>query len=125
MTELPAHYEDGKNPAPVNPLANPVPWHQQVYSRIKLLPWWLSYHRGNTSEAVLRERILELGTAKGLNEKWLKKIIRHAVSEFSKKGLGADYYGYHNIDHELEAAYFTLLAATHQNSATKFSLQNI
>jgi len=125
MTELPAHYEDGKNPAPVNPLANPVPWHQQVYSRIKLLPWWLNYHRGNTSEAVLRERILELGTAKGLNEKWLKKIIRHAVSEFSKKGLGADYYGYHNIDHELEAAYFTLLAATHQNSATKFSLQNI
>jgi hypothetical protein len=46
-----------------------------------------------------------------LEKKWVKKIIRHAVSEFSKKGLGQDYYGYHNIDHELEATYFTLLAA--------------
>jgi hypothetical protein len=33
------------------------------------------------------------------------------LSEFSKKGLGFDYYGYHNIDHELEATYFTLLSA--------------
>jgi hypothetical protein len=47
----------------------------------------------------------------GLQDKWLQRIIRHAVSEFSKKGLGSDYYGYHNIDHELEAAYFVLLAA--------------
>ena len=46
-----------------------------------------------------------------LEKKWAKKIIRHAVSEFSKKGLGLDYYGYHNIDHELESTYFTLLAA--------------
>jgi hypothetical protein len=124
MTELPEDYKDGTNRVPVNPLANLVPWHQQVYSRFKLLPWWLSYHRGNTTEAVLRDKIIELGTRLGLNEKWLKKIIRHAVSEFSKKGLGADYYGYHNIDHELEAAYFSLLAATNQNSAMKFSLQD-
>ena len=46
-----------------------------------------------------------------LEKKWAKKIIRHAVSEFSKKGLGPDYYGYHNIDHELESTYFTLLSA--------------
>ena len=50
----------------------------------------------------------------GLQDKWLQRIIRHAVSEFSKKGLGSDYYGYHNIDHELEAAYFVLLAANGQ-----------
>jgi len=125
MTGLPAYHEDGTNPVPVNPLANPVSWHQQLYSRIKLVPWWLSYHRGITSEALLRDSIIELGTTMGLKEKWLKRIIRHAVSEFSKKGLGADYYGYHNIDHELEAAYFSLLAAKHQNSATKFSQQDI
>ena len=51
----------------------------------------------------------------GLQDKWLHRIIRHAVSEFSKKGLGSDYYGYHNIDHELEAAYFVLLAANGQS----------
>jgi len=46
-----------------------------------------------------------------LEKRWTKKLIRHAVSEFSKKGLGQDYYGYHNIDHELQATYFTLLSA--------------
>jgi len=51
-----------------------------------------------------------------LQDRWLHRIIRHAVSEFSKKGLGSDYYGYHNIDHELEAAYFTLLAANGQQN---------
>jgi len=45
-----------------------------------------------------------------LEKRWTKKLIRHAVSEFSKKGLGQDYYGYHNIDHELQATYFTLLS---------------
>ena len=47
----------------------------------------------------------------GLQVKWMQRIIRHAVSEFSKKGLGIDYYGYHNITHELEATYISLLAA--------------
>ncbi len=44
-------------------------------------------------------------------DRWTAALLRHAVSEFSKKGLGADYYGYHNIQHELEAAYFSLIAA--------------
>jgi hypothetical protein len=68
----------------------------------------------------------------GLQDKWLDRIVRHAVSEFSKKGLGSDYYGYHNIDHELEAAYFTLLAANGQNKKhqekqedSKFSQEDI
>ncbi|MCI0564689.1 MAG: hypothetical protein MN733_39985, partial [Nitrososphaera sp.] len=125
MSGSPAHYDDGTNPVPVNPLANAIPWRQQLYNRIKLLPWWLHYHRGVTSQAVLRDRIMELGTTMGMQERWLKKIIRHAVSEFSKKGLGADYYGYHNIDHELEAAYFTMLAAKNQSTENKFSDQDI
>ena len=51
--------------------------------------------------------------------------VRHAVSEFSKKGLGADYYGYHNIDHELEAAYFTLLANGQYQQENKFIQDDI
>src|SRR5437867_4110 len=56
----------------------------------------------------------------------MKRILRHAISEFSKKGLGPDYYGYHNIDHELEAAYFTLLAASSQKvSRTSFTQEEL
>lgn len=64
-----------------------------------------------TETEVLKERILKLASDIGFQDRWTSALIRHAVSEFSKKGLGADYYGYHNIQHELEAAYFTLIAA--------------
>ncbi len=98
-----------------NPLAEPLSFWYQFYKRVKLFPWWIRYNMGIAKEAVIKDKIIELGTAMGLQDKWLDRIVRHAVSEFSKKGLGSDYYGYHNIDHELEAAYFTLLAANGQN----------
>jgi hypothetical protein len=97
-----------------NPLAEPLSAWYQFYKRLKLFPWWICYNIGIAKEAVIKDKIIEIGTAMGLQDKWLDRIIRHAVSEFSKKGLGSDYYGYHNIDHELEAAYFTLLAANGQ-----------
>lgn len=125
MSGSPAHHEDGTDSVPVNPLASSIPWRQQLYNRVKLLPWWLSYHRGVTPQAILKDRIIELGTTMGLQDRWLRRILRHAVSEFSKKGLGADYYGYHNIDHELEAAYFTLLAAKHHLASNKFSDRDV
>jgi hypothetical protein len=106
----------------MNPLSKPVPWSQELLKRIKLSGWWLRYQRGFTYEAILRDRILLLGMEVGFQDRWLKGILRHAISEFSKKGLGPDYYGYHNIDHELEAAYFTLLAASsRQPSRSSFT----
>ena len=101
--------------ATTNPLAEPLPAWYEFYKRLKLFPWWIRYNIGIVEEAVIKNKIIQLGTAMGLQDKWLRRIIRHAVSEFSKKGLGSDYYGYHNIDHELEAAYFTLLAVNGQN----------
>jgi hypothetical protein len=98
-----------------NPLATPNPWWHSIYKRFELFPWWLKYNLGITQESILRDNLIKLASEMGLPNKWTSKIIRHAVSEFSKKGLGADYYGYHNIDHELEATYFTLL--------TVFSMQ--
>jgi hypothetical protein len=98
----------------INPLAEPLPTWYEFYKRLKLFPWWIRYNIGLAHEAVLKDKIVNLGTSMGLQDKWLQRIIRHAVSEFSKKGLGSDYYGYHNIDHELEAAYFVLLAAKGQ-----------
>jgi Acetyltransferase (GNAT) family len=61
-----------------------------------------------------------------LDAKLVRKIIRHAVSEFTKHGLGVDYYGYHNIDHELEVAYITLVAANGQKRQDhKFSQKDL
>lgn len=118
--------DNGENhSSPVNPLANPLPWWYEIYKRIKLFPWWFRYNIGIAEEAVLKDKIIQLGSSMGLQDKWLKRIVRHAVSEFSKKGLGSDYYGYHNIDHELEAAYFTLLAASGQKEKNKFNDQDI
>ena len=101
----------------INPLAESPTWYE-FHKRLKLFPWWLNYNIGRAREAILKDKIVQLGASMGLQDKWLNSIIRHAVSEFSKKGLGSDYYGYHNIDHELEAAYFTLLAANGLNDST-------
>ena len=102
-------------PSTINPLTEPLSTWHGFYKRLKLFPWWIRYNIGLAHEAVLKDKIIQMGTAMGLQDKWLHRIIRHAVSEFSKKGLGSDYYGYHNIDHELEAAYFVLLAANGQS----------
>ncbi|HEX6029617.1 MAG TPA: hypothetical protein VFY64_11305, partial [Nitrososphaeraceae archaeon] len=111
----------------INPLAESPTWYE-FHKRLKLFPWWLNYNIGRAREAILKDKIVQLGASMGLQDKWLNSIIRHAVSEFSKKGLGSDYYGYHNIDHELEAAYFTLLAVNGLNDSTnkdKFSIEDI
>ena len=94
-----------------NPLAQPSPWWRELYQRIKLFPWWIRYNVGLTEESDLKDKIIDLASEMNLDKGWTKKIVRHAISEFSKKGLGLDYYGYHNIDHELEATYFALLSA--------------
>jgi hypothetical protein len=109
----------------INPLAEPLPAYYEFYKRLKLFPWWLKYNIGIAREAILKDKIIQLGTMMGLQDRWIHRIIRHAVSEFSKKGLGSDYYGYHNIDHELEAAYFALLAANGRYEEKKFSQEDI
>lgn len=93
----------------------------EVSNRIRLFPWWVGYHKGTNYESFLKDCIINLGDQVGFQDRWLKSILRHAISEFSKKGLGTDYYGYHNIDHELEAAYFTLLAASNQTGDFMFT----
>ena len=112
-----------------NPLAKPLPWWYELYQRIKLFPWWIKYNLGLTEESKLQDKIIILATSMNLEKKWIKKMIRHAVSEFSKKGLGLDYYGYHNIDHELEATYFTLLSASghllQHNDCTYFTNEDL
>lgn len=94
----------------VNPLAEPLPWWYAYYKRLTLFPWWLCYNIGIARQSNLKDKTIKLATDMGFQDRWVQQIIRHAVSEFSKKGLGSDYYGYHNIDHGLEVTYFTLFA---------------
>ncbi len=108
-----------------NPLAQPVSGWYAFYKRINLFPWWIKYTLGSSKETQLKNNIIQVGKNLGLSGIWMNKITRHAISEFTKKGLGLDYYGYHNILHELEATYFTLLAASDKNGVNKFDLNDI
>tara|TARA_B100000029_G_scaffold514016_1_gene615338 strand:+ start:568 stop:1884 length:1317 start_codon:yes stop_codon:yes gene_type:complete len=52
------------------------------------------------------------------------KLLDYAIELFNKNGLSSDYYGYHNIDHELEVTYVTLLAAVNLVDVNKISLND-
>ena len=109
----------------VTPLIRPFPWWYEVYKRITLIPWWTRYNIGLTKEASHKDKILELAANMDFDKKATSRIIRHAVSEFSKHGLGSDYPGYHTINHNLEVAYISLLSAANQKLENKMSKKDI
>jgi hypothetical protein len=111
-----------------NPLAESTYEWYQIHKKLHLLRWWIKYKVGQTDEAILKNRIIQVGNSLGISTKWLDKTMEHAITEFSVNGLGVDYYGYHNIKHELEATYFTLLAVFGQKNNNKndiFDLMDI
>ena len=50
----------------INPLAEPPPVWYEFYKRVKLFPWWLKYNLGLGQEAVLKDKIIQLGTKDGI-----------------------------------------------------------
>ena len=46
-----------------------------------------------------------------LHDDCYTEMLDYTIDLFESQGLGADYYGYHNINHELEVTYVSLLAA--------------
>ena len=111
-----------------NPLAESTYEWYQFHKKLHLLRWWIKYKLGQTDEAILKNRIIQVGNSLGISTKWLDKTMEHAITEFSVNGLGVDYYGYHNIKHELEATYFTLLAVFGQKNNNRndiFDLMDI
>jgi hypothetical protein len=68
---------------------------------------------------------LELAAKMSFDKNATSKIIRHAVSEFSKHGLGSDYPGYHTINHNLEVAFVSLLSAGNQKLENKIPDKDI
>lgn len=59
----------------------------------------------------LRTKISDILHQGGLDSPCYIKILDYTIDLFHQKGLGIDYYGYHNIIHELEVTYVTLVAA--------------
>ena len=60
---------------------------------------------------------------KGLEEDYFVEMLDYTIDLFESQGLGTEYYGYHNINHELEVTYVSLLAIN-QNKI-KFTYDDI
>jgi len=58
----------------------------------------------------MRSDILNLMVQNGLEDDCYVEMLDYTIDLFESQGLGADYYGYHNINHELEVTYVSLLA---------------
>ncbi len=59
----------------------------------------------------LRNEIVDLAELMGLDNPAFTKMLDFTIELFENQGLGMDYYGYHNIEHELEVTYVTLVAS--------------
>ncbi|HSD04199.1 MAG TPA: hypothetical protein VLB45_00400 [Nitrosopumilaceae archaeon] len=76
----------------------------------------------------LREKISDIMIKNGLDFPCYSKILDYTISLFQARGLGIDYYGYHNIVHELEVTYVTLISAqwqSLQNYITKDDMKHL
>ncbi len=58
----------------------------------------------------MRNEILNLMIKRGLEDDCYVEMLDYTIELFESQGLGIDYYGYHNINHELEVTYVSLLA---------------
>lgn len=74
----------------------------------------------------IKNDIENLAVLMGLDKPCFTKMLDYTVHLFESRGLGADYYGYHNINHELEVTYITLVASnwkSHLNSIRQEDLK--
>lgn len=60
----------------------------------------------------MRDKLLNLMIQRKLNNDCYVQMLDYTIDLFETNGLGTEYYGYHNINHELEVTYVSLLAAT-------------
>jgi hypothetical protein len=58
----------------------------------------------------MRKGILNLMVLNKLVDDCYTEMLDYTIDLFESQGLGSDYYGYHNINHELEVTYVSLLA---------------
>ena len=58
----------------------------------------------------MRNEIISLMVEAGLEDDCYVEMLDYTIDLFESQGLGTEYYGYHNINHELEVTYVSLLA---------------
>lgn len=82
--------------------------------------------QNSNTDHPLKGKILELLDSSGIGEKTCySKMLDYTIEIFETQGLGRDYYGYHNIDHELEVTYITLLAAVWEQKIQRVKQNDI
>ncbi len=74
----------------------------------------------------LKDKIQELLLEAGIDKTdCYNRMLDYTIEIFENQGLGRNYYGYHNIDHELEVTYLTLLAAIREKQLQRMSLNDV
>ena len=72
-----------------------------------------------------RNNILDTLAENGLQEPALAGMLDYTIELFESRGLGEDYYGYHNILHELAVTYVMLTSVCSKDDATRLSDSDI
>ena len=73
----------------------------------------------------LRDEINNLADLMGLDKPCYSQMLDFTVDLFESQGLGMDYYGYHNIEHELEVTYITLVAANWKSDLNPINQEDL
>ena len=76
-------------------------------------------------EVATRDKIVRQLDENGIYEPSLIGMLDYTIQLFESQGLGQDYYGYHNINHELAVTYVTLLWASSKNNRARLSKSDI
>jgi len=71
----------------------------------------------------MRDKILNLMVLNRLEDDCYVEMLDYTIDLFESQGLGVDYYGYHNINHELEVTYVSLLAV--EQGKVQFTAEDI
>ena len=73
-------------------------------------------------KAKIQNLLLEAGIEK--TESY-NEMLDYTIEIFETQGLGQDYYGYHNIDHELDVTYIALLASSWEKKIQKLDQKDV
>lgn len=71
----------------------------------------------------MRNEIISLMVQNQLDDDCYIEMLDYTIDLFESQGLGTEYYGYHNINHELEVTYVSLLAA--KQNKVQFTKQDM
>ena len=73
----------------------------------------------------LSDEIRKIMNENGFDQPCYSEILDYTIELFESNGLGNDYYGYHNIIHELEVTYVTLIATQWETLQSNFTKEDL